>query len=129
MKSTAKTENAAASCILDAGMIGRTLRRIAHEIAERNQDLSTLLLVGIPARGIELSRRIALEIEAIGNGTVATGVVDVSMHRDDLGKRKNLPIVRRTQLPLPLEGRTIVIVDDVLFTGRTCRAAMDALRD
>jgi pyrimidine operon attenuation protein/uracil phosphoribosyltransferase len=129
MKSTAKTENAGAARILDEEMMRRALRRIAHEIVERNQDLSTLLLIGIPARGIELAHRIALEIEAIGKEAVATGVVDVSMHRDDLGKRKNLPVVRRSQLPLPLERRTIVIVDDVLFTGRTCRAAMDALRD
>jgi pyrimidine operon attenuation protein/uracil phosphoribosyltransferase len=129
MKSTAKTENTGAARILDAEMMRRALCRIAHEIVERNHDLSTLLLVGIPARGIELAKRIALEIEAIGKGTVTTGVVDVSMHRDDLGQRKNLPVVRRSQLPLPLEGRTVVIVDDVLFTGRTCRAAMDALRD
>jgi len=129
MKSTAKPENAEAARVLDAEMIRRTLRRIAHEIVERNHDLSALMLVGIPARGVELARRVAIEIEAIAKSAVSTGVVDVSMHRDDLGKRKNLPVVRRSQLPLPLEGRTVVIIDDVLFTGRTCRAAMDALRD
>jgi pyrimidine operon attenuation protein/uracil phosphoribosyltransferase len=130
MKSTAKPENTTgATRILDAEMIRRALRRIAHEIVERNQDLSTLLLIGIPARGIELARRIGLEIEATGKGMVPTGAVDVSMHRDDLGRRKNLPLVRRSQFPVPLDGRTVVIVDDVLFTGRTCRAAMDALRD
>jgi len=129
MQSTANTENTGAARILDADTIRRALRRVAHEIVERNHDLSKLVLVGIPARGIELAQRIAREIEAIGKGTVLTGVVDVSMHRDDLGQRKNLPFVRRSELPLPLAGRTIVIVDDVLFTGRTCRAAMDALRD
>ena len=129
MKSTAKPENTGAARILDAEMIRRALRRIAHEIVERNQDLSTLLLIGIPARGIELARRIGLEIEATAKGMVPTGAVDVSMHRDDLGRRKNLPLVRRSQFPVPLDGRTVVIVDDVLFTGRTCRAAMDALRD
>jgi len=129
MKPTAKTEDATAVRIFDAEMMRRALRRIAHEIVERNDDLSALVLVGIPARGIELARRLALEIEALEKGAIATGVVDVSMHRDDLGRREKLPIVRRSQLPLPLEGRTVVIVDDVLFTGRTCRAAMDALRD
>src|SRR5689334_13758999 len=101
MKSTANTENTGAALILDADTIRRALRRVAHEIVERNHDLSKLVLVGIPARGIELAQRIAREIEAIGKGTVLTGVVDVSMHRDDLGQRKNLPFVRRSELPLP----------------------------
>lgn len=129
MKSTAKIENAGAVCILDAEMMRRAVHRVAHEIVERNHEVSALLLVGIPARGIELAERLAREIEAIAKKPVATGVVDVSMHRDDLGRRKNLPVVRKSQLPLPLEKRTVIIVDDVLFTGRTCRAAMDALRD
>ncbi|MGH8095334.1 MAG: bifunctional pyr operon transcriptional regulator/uracil phosphoribosyltransferase PyrR [Chthoniobacterales bacterium] len=113
--------------IFDAEEMRRALRRIAHEIIERNRDLSTLILAGIPARGVELAERIAAEIEAIGNVPVTTGVIDVSMHRDDVGKRAALPVVRASQLPLPLEERTAIIVDDVLFTGRTCRAAMDAL--
>ena len=105
----------------------RALRRIAHEIIERNRDLSALVLVGIPARGVELARRIATDIEAIEKVNVATGVIDVSMHRDDIGTRAALPVVKVSQLPLPLDRRTVVIVDDVLFTGRTCRAAMDAI--
>ena len=113
--------------IFNADTMRRALRRIAHEIIERNRDLSLLVLAGIPMRGVALARRIAAEIEAIKNAPVATGVIDVSMHRDDVGKRVALPVVRASQLPLPLGERTVVIVDDVLFTGRTCRAAMDAI--
>jgi pyrimidine operon attenuation protein/uracil phosphoribosyltransferase len=113
--------------IFDADEIRRALRRIAHEIIERNRDLAALVLAGIPARGVELARRIAADIEAIEKVPVATGVIDVSMHRDDVGKRAALPVVRTSQLPLPLEERTVIIIDDVLFTGRTCRAAMDAI--
>jgi pyrimidine operon attenuation protein / uracil phosphoribosyltransferase len=113
--------------IFDAEAMRRALRRIAHEIIERNRDLAALVLAGIPARGVELARRIAADIEAIEKVRVATGVIDVSMHRDDIGTRAALPVVRASQLPLPLDQRTVVIVDDVLFTGRTCRAAMDAI--
>jgi pyrimidine operon attenuation protein/uracil phosphoribosyltransferase len=119
--------HSAAVCILDAEAIRRAVRRIAHEIVERNRDLSALVLAGIPARGVALAERIAPEIEAIAQTRVATGVIDVSMHRDDVGTRVALPVVRASQLPLPLDERTVVIVDDVLFTGRTCRAAMDAI--
>jgi len=114
--------------IFDAEMMRRALRRIAHEIIERNERLGALILAGIPNRGIELSQRIAAEIEAVAQIRIATGVIDVSMHRDDVGTRASLPVVRASKLPLPLEEKTIVIVDDVLFTGRTCRAALDAIR-
>jgi pyrimidine operon attenuation protein/uracil phosphoribosyltransferase len=113
--------------IFDAEEMRRALRRIAHEIIERNRELSALVLAGIPARGVELAQRIAADIEAIEKVRVSTGVIDVSMHRDDVGKRATLPVVRASQLPLPLEERTVIMVDDVLFTGRTCRAAMDAI--
>ena len=122
------TNQTNATRIFDAEAVQRALRRIAHEIIERNRELlSTLVLAGIPARGVELAQRIAGEIEAIEKVRVATGVLDVSMHRDDLGRRGRLPVVRASQLPVSLEARSVVIVDDVLFTGRTCRAAMDAL--
>ena len=113
--------------IFDAETMRRALRRIAHEIIERNSDLSALVLAGVPARGVALAQRLATDIEAIEKVRVETGIIDVSMHRDDVRRRGSLPVVRASQLPLPLEHRTVVIVDDVLFTGRTCRAAMDAI--
>ncbi len=126
MKNEIPNETAAVR-IFDAEAMRRALRRIAHEIIERNSDLTALVLAGIPARGVELARRLAGQVESLAKISVATGVVDVAMHRDDVGRRAGLPVVRTSQLPLPLEERTVVIVDDVLFTGRTCRAAMDAL--
>src|SRR5438309_1656863 len=113
--------------IMDGAAMSRALRRIAHEIIERNPDLDSITLAGIPSRGNEIARRIAEFIETIEKKPIATGVVDVAMHRDDVGTRAELPVVRASQLPLPLEGRTIIIVDDVLYTGRTVRAAMDAI--
>ena len=113
--------------ILDAPAIERALRRIAHEIIERNPDLDSVVLAGIPSRGNEIAQRIAAFISAMEKKEIATGVIDASMHRDDVGTRAELPIVRASQLPLPLEGRTVIIVDDVLYTGRTVRAAMDAI--
>ncbi|HSH37548.1 MAG TPA: bifunctional pyr operon transcriptional regulator/uracil phosphoribosyltransferase PyrR, partial [Chthoniobacterales bacterium] len=113
--------------IMDADAIRRALRRIAHEIIERNPDLAALVLAGIPSRGVEISQRIAALIQSFENVRVEAGVIDVSMHRDDVGQRANLPIVRASHLPLPLESRTVIIVDDVFYTGRTIRAAMDAI--
>ena len=113
--------------VLDAEAINRALRRIAHEIIERNSDLSLVVLAGIPSRGVEIARRLAGVIEALSGTAVGTGVIDVSMHRDDVGKRAELPRVQASSLPLPLDNKTIVIVDDVFFTGRTARAAMDAI--
>jgi pyrimidine operon attenuation protein / uracil phosphoribosyltransferase len=112
---------------MDAEAIRRALRRIAHEIIERNPHLERLVLAGIPSRGVEIGRRIAALIREIEKVDVDTGVIDVAMHRDDVGTRKELPIVRASQLPVPLQERTVIIVDDVLYTGRTARAAMDAL--
>lgn len=113
--------------IMDAEAIRRALRRVAHEIIEQNADLKSVVLAGIPSRGVEIARRIAEFISAIEKIDIETGVVDVAMHRDDVGTRAELPVVHESKLPLPLEGRTVIIVDDVLFTGRTVRAAMDAI--
>lgn len=115
------------SLAMDAEAIRKAIRRIAHEIVERNSDLSRLVVAGIPTRGVEVARRIAEHIEQIEGVKPAFGIVDVSMHRDDLSTRGRLTAVVPTQLPVDLDGRVIVIVDDVLFTGRSCRAAMDAL--
>jgi pyrimidine operon attenuation protein / uracil phosphoribosyltransferase len=122
-----KQKSSAAVPILDAEAIRRALRRIAHEIIERNSNLENVVLAGIPSRGVEISRRIAALIREIVNADVDSGVIDVAMHRDDVGTRKELPVVRASKLPVPLEDRTVIIVDDVLYTGRTVRAAMDAI--
>jgi len=113
--------------VMDGEAINRALRRIAHEIIERNPELASVILAGIPSRGVEIARRIAGIIESLGKAPIETGVIDVSMHRDDVGKRAELPRVQASRLPLPLENKTVIIVDDVFFTGRTARAAMDAL--
>jgi pyrimidine operon attenuation protein/uracil phosphoribosyltransferase len=126
MKPTEQKSSAAVP-IMDAPAIQRALRRIAHEISERNPDLGSIVLAGIPSRGNEIARRIAEFIKSIEKVEVGTGVIDVAMHRDDVGTRADLPMVRASRLPLPLEGRTVIIVDDVLYTGRTVRAAMDAI--
>jgi pyrimidine operon attenuation protein/uracil phosphoribosyltransferase len=113
--------------VMDATAIQRALRRIAHEIIERNPDLNQIILAGIPSRGNEIARRIADTISTIEKAPIAVGTIDVAMHRDDVGTRTELPVVRASDLPLPLETKTVIIVDDVLFTGRTVRAAMDAI--
>jgi len=113
--------------VLDAAAIERALRRVAHEITERNPDLGLVILAGIPSRGVEIARRLADIIESLGHARIATGAIDVSMHRDDVGTRAELPRVQVSSLPLPLENKTVIIVDDVFFTGRTARAAMDAI--
>ena len=112
---------------MDAGAIRSALRRMAHEIIERNADLRSVVLAGIPSRGVEIARRLAVFIQEFENVTIETGVIDVAMHRDDVGKRADLPMVQASRLPVPLDGRTVIIIDDVFFTGRTVRAAMDAI--
>ena len=112
---------------MDAEAIRRALRRIAHEIIERNADLASVVLAGIPSRGVEIARRIAGFMEEFEKTAIETGVIDVAMHRDDVGQRAELPVVQTSRLPIPLDGRTVIIVDDVFYTGRTTRAAMDAI--
>lgn len=113
--------------ILDSAAIDRALKRIAHEIVERNPDLSRVALIGIPSRGIELARRLAALIGQFEKLQPPTGVIDVSMHRDDIHTRRRIWPVQPTELPADLNGMTLVLADDVLFSGRTCRAAMDAI--
>jgi pyrimidine operon attenuation protein / uracil phosphoribosyltransferase len=127
MKQAKQRTPAAAVPMMDAQAIRRALQRIAHEIIERNPELPHVVLAGIPSRGVEIAQRIAAFIHQIRKINVETGVIDVAMHRDDVGTRSELPIVRESKLPLPLEERTVVVVDDVLYTGRTVRAAMDAI--
>jgi pyrimidine operon attenuation protein/uracil phosphoribosyltransferase len=113
--------------IMDAETIRRALRRIAHEIVEQNADLKSVVLAGIPLRGVEIARRVAEFIREVAKIDIETGTIDVAMHRDDVGTRRELPMVHASKLPLPLEGRTVIVVDDVFFTGRTARAALDAI--
>jgi pyrimidine operon attenuation protein/uracil phosphoribosyltransferase len=127
MKKTKQKRADAAAPVMGADAIHRALRRIAHEIIERNSHLERVVLAGIPSRGVEIAQRIAAFIHEIEKTDVETGVIDVAMHRDDVGRRSELPVVRESKLPLPLEGRTVIVVDDVLYTGRTVRAAMDAI--
>ncbi len=114
--------------ILDCAGITRALTRIAHEILERNKGTSGLVLVGIRTGGDHLARVLQGRIADIEGVEIPLGAVDVTMYRDDLGSRGSLPI-GKTDIPFPLDGQKIILVDDVLFTGRTIRAAMDALID
>ncbi len=113
--------------VLDSQAIERALRRVAHEIIERNSSLKDLVMVGIPSRGVEIARRLINYIEQFEKIRLELGVIDVSMHRDDIRMRNKLSTVEVSQLPLDLTGRTIILTDDVAFTGRTCRAALDAI--
>ena len=114
--------------ILDALAIQRALTRIAHEIAERNEHSAEVALVGIPVGGDHLAARLAKILAAIWNHAVPVGILDVNMHRDDLDQRA-APTIHPTVIPFDVTGKTVVLVDDVLFSGRTTRAAMDALND
>lgn len=117
--------------VMDADRIGRSLMRIAHEILERNRGTDNLALVGIRARGVPLAERLAANLREAGGPEVPTGSLDITLYRDDLMKHQvgPQPILRRTDIPFSLDGRTIILVDDVLYTGRTIRAALDALID
>lgn len=117
------------STLLDARAIDRTLRRMADEIVEHNGGTDDLVIVGIERRGVQLADRIVTLIEKQEQVVVARGALDITLYRDDLQTVGPRPVVGRTQLPLSLEGKRVVIVDDVLYTGRTVRAALDELAD
>jgi len=115
--------------ILTADEVRRALTRIAHEIIERNKGAEQLALIGIHTRGIPLAERLAQKLGELEGVTVPTGMLDITLYRDDLSEVAHQPIIRETQVPFDLARRRVVLVDDVLFTGRTVRAALDALID
>jgi len=114
---------------MDPEGVRRALFRIAHEIIERNQGVADLVLVGIRRRGVPLAGRLQAIIREIEGREVPLGILDITLYRDDLTSRLEQPLVRGTEIPFSIQRRTVVLVDDVLYTGRTVRAALDALMD
>ncbi len=115
--------------VMDAGKISRALTRIAHEILERNSGAETLVIVGILTRGAHLARRIATIIKDLEGVDIPVGLMDISLYRDDVHSKLDQPVVQRTDILFPIVDKNLILVDDVLFTGRTIRAALDHIND
>lgn len=115
--------------LLDKEDIERAITRMAHEIIERNKGVRSLCLVGIQRGGVHLAKRLAAKLKEIERKSIPVGTLDIALYRDDISVRKEQPVVRRTQVPCEINNKKVVLVDDVLFTGRSIRAAMDAVID
>jgi pyrimidine operon attenuation protein/uracil phosphoribosyltransferase len=115
--------------LMSASEIDRTLVRLAHEVLEKTQDLDRLAFIGIRRRGVPLAQRLARKIEALESRKVPTGILDINLYRDDLTTVDIKPVVSSTDIPFSVQGKDIILTDDVLYTGRTVRAALDALFD
>ena len=117
------------SIVMDADRMGRTLTRIAHEILERNRGLEDLALIGIRTRGVPIAKRIGQTIRDINQHELPTGALDITLYRDDLSKVAAHPVLQSSDIPFSVDDKDLVVVDDVLYTGRTIRAAMNGLFD
>jgi len=115
--------------LLDKKDIDRAITRMAHEIIEKNKGIKSLCLVGIQRGGVHMAKRISAKLKEIEGTEVPVGTLDIALYRDDINVRKEQPVVRRTSVPCEINNRKVVLVDDVLFTGRSIRAAMDAIMD
>lgn len=115
--------------ILDEGSMAKTLERIAHEIVEKNKDIENIAIIGIKNRGAYLGGRLALKVEKIAGSIVPVGALDITLYRDDLTEASSQPVVHATEIDFNIDEKKIVLVDDVLYTGRTIRCALDALID
>ncbi len=115
--------------ILDSDDINRAIRRMAHEMIENNRGVQNLYLVGIQKGGVVLARRLASQIEAIEGRKIEVGALDITLYRDDINTKEEQPVVKKTDIQCTIDNKSVVLADDVLFTGRSIRAAMDALMD
>jgi len=123
------TETRVKSQLMSASEMDRTMVRLAHEILEKSKDIDQLAFIGIRRRGVPLAQRLANKIESLENRAIPVGILDINLYRDDLSTVGTQPVVNATEIPFSVKGKDIILMDDVLYTGRTIRAALDALFD